>query len=108
MSLRAGMKLAHYQILAPLGAGGMGEVYRARDARLERDVALKVLPATPGGLGRSPGSIRARGEGAGGRFSPQSRDHLRHRRPRGRSIRGHGTPDWGNSERVLVPRVHFH
>jgi RNA polymerase sigma-70 factor (ECF subfamily) len=39
------MKLAHYHILAPLGAGGMGEVYRARDARLERDVAIKVLPA---------------------------------------------------------------
>jgi RNA polymerase sigma-70 factor, ECF subfamily len=45
MRLQAGMKLAHYQILAPLGAGGMGEVYRARDARLERDVALKILTA---------------------------------------------------------------
>src|SRR5262245_33430234 len=44
MRLQTGMQLVHYQILAPLGAGGMGEVYRARDARLERDVAIKVLP----------------------------------------------------------------
>jgi len=45
MPLSPGDKLAHYEILAPLGAGGMGEVYRARDTRLNRDVAIKVLPA---------------------------------------------------------------
>jgi Tol biopolymer transport system component len=45
MVLVAGMKLGPYQVLAPLGAGGMGEVYRARDTRLGRDVAIKVLPA---------------------------------------------------------------
>src|SRR5215510_12012181 len=44
MPLAAGMRLGPYQILAEIGAGGMGEVYRARDTRLERDVAIKVLP----------------------------------------------------------------
>src|ERR1700716_2747029 len=45
MALLAGTKLGPYEIQAPLGAGGMGEVYRARDTRLDRDVAIKVLPA---------------------------------------------------------------
>ena len=45
MQLSLGMRLGPYEILAPIGAGGMGEVYRARDTRLFRDVAIKSLPA---------------------------------------------------------------
>ena len=45
MALTAGTHLGAYEILAPIGAGGMGEVYRARDTKLDRDVAIKVLPA---------------------------------------------------------------
>jgi eukaryotic-like serine/threonine-protein kinase len=52
MALTAGKKLGPYEILSPLGAGGMGEVYRARDTRLERMVAVKVLPSAL----RQPGS----------------------------------------------------
>jgi eukaryotic-like serine/threonine-protein kinase len=46
MPLSPGTRLAPYEVLAPIGAGGMGEVYKARDTRLHRDVAVKVLPQT--------------------------------------------------------------
>ena len=45
MAMVAGSRLGPYEIVSPLGAGSMGEVYRARDPRLKRDIAIKVLPA---------------------------------------------------------------
>jgi len=44
MNLTSGVRLGPYEIVAPLGSGGMGEVFRARDTRLKREVAIKVLP----------------------------------------------------------------
>jgi serine/threonine protein kinase len=55
MSLHSGTILGPYQIQAPLGAGGMGEVYSARDTRLQRDVAIKVLPES---FARDPERLR--------------------------------------------------
>jgi serine/threonine protein kinase len=55
MALAPGTKLGPYEIQSPLGAGGMGEVYRARDPRLGRDVAIKVLPAS---LSADPGRLQ--------------------------------------------------
>jgi len=56
MAPTPGSRLGHYEIIAGIGAGGMGEVYRARDPRLDREVAIKVLSAQlamdPAGLAR--------------------------------------------------------
>ena len=54
MALTAGTRLGSYDILGPLGAGGMGEVYRARDAKLNREIAIKVLPAS---LAQDPAAL---------------------------------------------------
>ena len=72
MPLANGTRLGPYQILAPLGAGGMGEVYRARDSRLDRDVAIKVLPASVA----SDASLRQRLEREAKAVSRLSHPHI--------------------------------
>ena len=84
---RIGLRLGPYEVLSPLGAGGMGEVYRARDTRLGRDVAIKVLPAAVSRRSRSGCErFEQRGpRGLGAARSPQHRRGLRRRRS-GRSL----------------------
>jgi Tol biopolymer transport system component/predicted Ser/Thr protein kinase len=72
MTLAAGTKLGPYEILSPLGAGGMGEVYRARDTRLERTVAVKVLPSH---MSSSP-EVRQRFEREAKTISQLSHPHI--------------------------------
>jgi eukaryotic-like serine/threonine-protein kinase len=72
MTLSAGTKLGPYEILSPLGAGGMGEVYRARDTRLGRDVAIKVLPQH---LSTNP-EVRARFEREAKTVSSLNHPHI--------------------------------
>ena len=71
MTLSAGTRLGPYEILSPLGAGGMGEVYRARDSKLDRDVAIKVLPQSVAADPDTLGAVRARSEGGRGSFSSE-------------------------------------
>jgi Tol biopolymer transport system component len=72
MGLSSGTKLGPYEILSPLGAGGMGEVYRARDPRLERDVAIKILPTN---LSSDP-NLRQRLEREARAISKLSHPHI--------------------------------
>ena len=82
MHLSVGDRLGPYEILAPIGAGGMGEVYRARDTKLDRDVAIKVCLPALAQRSRAPGALPARSEGAGRAESSQHRADLRRRKQR--------------------------
>src|ERR1700682_2601214 len=72
MTLSTGSRLGPYEVLSPLGAGGMGEVYKARDTRLERTVAVKVLPQH---LSSSP-DVRQRFEREAKTISQLSHPHI--------------------------------
>src|SRR5438552_18778546 len=72
MTLTSGTRLGPYEIVAPLGAGGMGEVYRAKDPRLARDVAVKVLPQH---LSSNP-EVRARFEREAKTISSLNHPHI--------------------------------
>ena len=108
-ALTPGRRLGRYEILSALGAGGMGEVYRARDSKLERDVAVKVLPGYVSGDPRAPFALRARGERGRGAVPSQHPLDLRFRERRMASP----SPSWSFwkgrrcarcSKRVRSPR----
>src|SRR5437660_1389611 len=64
MTIAAGTKLGRYEIRSKIGAGGMGEVYRARDEKLNRNVAIKVLPGAPSQDGRRRRQFEQEGQAA--------------------------------------------
>ena len=70
MGLATGTRLGSYEITAPIGAGGMGEVYRARDTKLGRDVAIKILPDA---FAQEPNGWRGSARGADARVAEPSR-----------------------------------
>ena len=79
MPLSPGASVGPYRVVAPLGSGGMGEVYRARDTKLDRDVALKILPESFASDPDRADALRARGEDARRAESSAHRAGLRHR-----------------------------
>ena len=93
MALAPGSKLGPYEILSLLGAGGMGEVYRARDPRLGREVAIKVLPAERMADEEPPPALRP---GGPRRFRPQPSEHRHHPRDRVRGRRSTSS-SWSTS-----------
>ncbi len=82
MALTPGTTLGVYEVLSAIGAGGMGEVYKARDTKLDRDVALKILPDAFVNDPEAAGPVPAGSEGAGLAQPPEHRGHSRAGRKR--------------------------
>ena len=94
MTLSPGTRLGPYEILAPIGAGGMGEVYRAKDPRLARELAIKVLPAS---FSQDPDRLKRFEQEARSAVRPQSSQH--HHDPRDRVLGRHALPRDGAHRR---------
>ena len=92
MSLSSGSRLGAYEILVPLGKGGMGEVYRARDTRLERDVAIKILPEA---LARDPERLA--------RFDREAKVLASLNHPNIATV--YGLEEWGDTKAIAMELV---
>ena len=101
-----GETLSHYQIVEKIGEGGMGEVYRAHDTKLGREVAIKLLPAEFLSGQRSSLAVRARSEASRGAEPSLYCDALWVRRIRGRALSRHGARGRGNAGGANRARGH--
>jgi serine/threonine protein kinase len=93
----AGDKLGPYEILAPIGKGGMGEVYRARDTKLDRDVAIKGSSRRARARSRTARTFRARGESSRVAEPSQHRPDIRRGRVQEPPRAGHGVGSRGDA-----------